>query len=308
MIGLPVSRCSFGDARAFSFVTSVDIVTTRTLTTCPKLLLPFLHPLGNFIVWASCDCVIFDVRCDLSCGAFNYGFPFACACVFSARCRSSDGLSLFVSSTDGYVSKIHFEHGELGSIIPESDVPSQTRRLHPVIYGWRQETAHGAKAASRIPTAAGRIPTAAPRPISDECQASTPRDKGDDSIRARESGEPGPDTMAAKPKKKIAPTLVTPGHRSPVDVESVPSAAVPPSPTLPSAERKKRRITPTLVHGTNDTEDGRAMPGTRGVSSNPAVGEEAPQNTLSAVPHASGSGLDQTPKRKRLTPTLVSAL
>lgn len=231
----------------------------------------------------------------------NELLPFACARVLSAWCRSSNGLSLFVSSTDGYVSKIHFEQEELGSMIPESDVPSQTRRLHPVIYGW---TDHAEEAASRIPTAS-------PRSISDECQASTPREKGDDPARTQESGEPaGPDTMAAKPKKKIVPTLVTPGHPAQGDVGPVPSTAVPPSPTLPSAERKKRRITPTLVHGASGTEDGRAMPaGTQGdVSSTPTVGEEAPHNTLSAATHASGSGLDQTSKKKRLAPTLVSAL
>lgn len=198
------------------------------------------------------------------------------------------------------MSKIHFEQGELGLIIPESDVPSQTRRLHPVIYGWQQDTAHADEAS-------GRIPKAAPRQISDEPQASTPREKGDDSARSGDFGEPGPDTMAAKPKKKIVPTLVTPGRRPQVDVEPVASAAVPPCPTIASSERKKRRITPTLVHGAN-TEDGRTMVGTQGVSSIPAVGEEAPQNTLSAATQASGRGLDQTPKKKRLAPTLVSAL
>lgn len=227
----------------------------------------------------------------------TYGLPFACARVFSAWCRSSDGLSLFVSSTDGYVSKIHFEQEELGLVIPDSDVPSQTRRLHPVIYGW---TAHAEKAA-------GRIPTEALRPISDECQASTPQEKGDDSTRTAASGEPAPDTLAAKPKKKIVPTWVAPAHSAQGNVEPVPSTAVPPSPTLPSAERKKRRITPTLVHGASGTEDGRATLGTQGrVSSTPA--EEAPQKTVSAATHVSGSGLDQTTRKKRLAPTLVSPL
>lgn len=219
--------------------------------------------------------------------------------MLSAWGRSSDGLSLFVSSTDGYVSKIHFEQEELGLMIPESDVPSQTRRLHPVIYDW---TAHAEEAA-------GKNPTATPRPVSDDCQASKLQEKGDDSIRTQESGEPGTHTMAAKSKKKIVPTLVTPGHPVQGDVGLIPSTPVPPSPTLPSAERKKRRITPTLVHGTSGTEDGRAMPDTHGgVASTSAVGEEAPRNTSSAVTHASGSGLDQTSKKKRLAPTLVSAL
>lgn len=210
-------------------------------------------------------------------------------------------------------------------MIPESDVPSQTRRLHPVIYGW-QQTAHAEEGAGRTlreaprPTsdecqtvqadeALGRTPTEAPRPTSNECQASPSRKKGDNS--AIKPGEPGADAMPAKPKKKIVPTLVSPGHRAQGDVAPVPSTAVPPSPTLPSAERKKRRITPTLVHAANVAEDGRTMPGTEGsVSSRPtpAVGEEAPLNALSATTDASGSGLDQTPKKRRMAPTLVSAL
>lgn len=226
------------------------------------------------------------------------GLPFACARVFFAWCRSSDGLSLFVSSTDGYVSKIHFEQKELGLMIPESEVPSQTRSLHPVIYGW---TAH-------TEGAPGRISTAGPHPVSDECQASKPREKGDDSTRTGEPGEPGPDTTS-KPKKKVVPTLVTPGHRAQGDVEPLPSTAVSPSPIFPPAERKKRRITPTLVHGASGTEDGDVMPGAQGgVSSTPVVAEEAPKNTLSAATHASGSGLDHTTKKKRVAPTLVSAL
>lgn len=215
-------------------------------------------------------------------------------------CRSADGLSLFVSSTDGYVSKIHFEQGELGLMIPESDVPAQTRRLHPVIYGW-QQTSHADEVAGKMPTAA--------RPVSDEFQKSTPREKGNRSISTGESGGPGPHKMAAKPKKKIVPTLVTPGHRSQGAVEAFPSTAVLPSPTLPPAERKKRRITPTLVHGANGVEVGREMPGKQGgASSTPSVEEDAPQNTLPAAAHSSETGLDQTPKKKRLAPTLVSAL
>ena len=185
-------------------------------------------------------------------------------------------------------------------MIPESDVPSQTRRLHPVIYGW---TSHAEEAAGRIPTS---VPT---RSISDECQASMPQEEGNDSARPQESGEPDPHAMAAKPKKKIVPTLIIPGHRAQGDMGSGPSTAVPPSPTLPSTERKKRRITPILVNGASSTEDRSAMPATQGgVSATPAVGEEAPQGTLSAATRALASGLDQASKKKRLAPTLVSAL
>lgn len=217
-------------------------------------------------------------------------------CVFASRGRSSDGLSLFVSSTDGYVSKIHFQPGELGVPIPESEVPSQTRRLHPVIYHWQPETTH-IEEACRSPE---------PIPVANECLPPTPRDRG---------GEPIPLMVASKQKRKIVPTLVTPGLRPQGDVgPALPSTAVPPSPNPPSAERKKRRITPTLVdsngvdataEGTNGREDIFVAPGTQDISSS-SPAEEAPLHLPPAA--SSGTGQDRTPKKKRLAPTLVSAL
>lgn len=228
-------------------------------------------------------------------------------CVF-ARCRSSDGLSLFVSSTDGYVSKIHFEQGELGVTIPESEVPWQTRRLHPVIYGWQQKTAH-------MGEAAGITPRPSPPSAAGECQASTSR-LGAEGVSAGEPLASIPHTVATKPK--IVPTLVSGHHPQVVAGPVAPSMAVPPSPTPPSTERKKRRITPTLLHnsgidanpawGASGSEDAHVVPGTQGVSSSSTVEDDASQNRLPAAETVSGSGQDRTPKKKRLAPTLVSTL
>lgn len=201
------------------------------------------------------------------------------------------------------MSKIHFHPGELGVIIPESDVPSQTRRLHPIIYNWQPEVTHGEEACR----------VSKPVPVADECQPPTLREKGNETVSTGNAS--GPLTMATKQKRKIVPTLVTPGLRPQVDVETAPpSTAVPPSPNPPSAERKKHRITPTLVdsngvgttaQGVNGREDISLAPGTQDVSSSSPVEE-----VLRHLPPAasSGTGQDRTPKKKRLAPTLVSAL
>lgn len=234
-----------------------------------------------------------------------YGFVTLCAFpslghVHVLPGRSSDGLSLFVSSTDGYVSKIHFAQGELGITIPESEVPQQTRRLHPVIYNWQPEISH--EAACRLP-----------KPLQVD-ESPTPREKGGETVGTGDA--PSAPMIATKLKKKIVPTLVTSGLRPPVDVELVrPSTAVPPSPNPPSAERKKRRITPILVdsnrvdanaYGADEREENRGVPGTQDVSSSSPVEEDAPQPLPSAT--SSSTGQDRTPKKKRLAPTLVSAL
>lgn len=228
-------------------------------------------------------------------------------CVF-VHCRSSDGLSLFVSSTDGYVSKIHFERGELGVTIPDSDVPWQTQRLHPVIYGWRQKTAH-------MGEAAGVTPRPSPPSAAGECEAPT-SGKGDGGVNTTEPLAPIPHTMAAK--TKIVPTLVS-GRNAQVETKPVaPSTGVPPSPNPPpSSEKKKRRITPTLLHnggidtnpawGASGSEDSHALPGTQRVRSSSTVEDDPSRNPSSAAKKVSGSGQDRAQK-KRLAPTLVSSL
>lgn len=196
---------------------------------------------------------------------------------FLAPGRSADGLSLFVSSTDGYVSTFHFRPGELGVTIPEASVPLQTRRLHPVIYGWRPETP------SSIPPSVEVVHTHAAREASTLGTAATGT-----SLGQRDATAPNPEATSSKPKKKIVPTLLSPvptasvplGHPAKVDVISAPhsSVAVPPVPPCTDGahgDRKKRRIAPTLVH------NGVVEP----------TGQE-----------------DKTPKKKRLAPTLVSAL
>lgn len=254
------------------------------------------------------------------CSALRVTRVFACH-------RSSDGLSLFVSSTDGYVTRIHFKRGELGITIPESDVPSQTRRLHPVIYGWQPEAA----GVDELP---GRTPRSIPPSVSDVCaqgERQAPTRHGDEDtnrvvpIEAQATG-PGDGEVATKPTKKIVPTLVTflpttaSGQHSQVDVGPVtqPSIAVPPSPT-PSvddlqSERKKRRIAPTLVHGDVATAhvrdaDADAVSGAADVcNASSPIGDGASPSAQSVVKPASANGQDRTPKKKRLAPTLVSAL
>lgn len=205
-----------------------------------------------------------------------------------------------MSSTDGYVSKIHFESGELGDTIPASDVPLQTRRLHPVIYNWQPETAQVEAAAETTtkldPRSTGHERETLPRERDDG--SSTPR-KEDRGMKEAPNLARDPRAVAIKPKKKIVPTFVTalpaPDHADLGD----PSPAVPPSPATPS-EKKKRRITPTLVLSevADKTGDGRVLKGTQVEST----------GTTAPAAQVLGNGQDRTPRKKRLAPTLVAPL
>lgn len=223
---------------------------------------------------------------------------------FASPCRSADGLSLFVSSQDGYVSTFHFKPGELGETIPEAGVPLQTRRLHPVIYGWRPEA--GSE------NVRGTMPPSAPPAESVQTNAarelSTPRMPASGTkLGSGDAVAPSPGATFSKPKKKIAPTLLSPMPAAPVrqhakpDSSSSPqpSIAVPPTPSYAGGvqgDRKKRRIVPTLIHdGTAET----ATPSDDGL---------APGSIGSAAPGRSTGQDDKASKKKRLAPTLVSAL
>lgn len=248
--------------------------------------------------------------------------PLVCTCH-----RSSDGLSLFVSSTDGYVSKIHFTREELGAVIPESDVPLQTKRLHPVIYGSPEEALRVNDSKCRIPKPS--LPSVADVRGPAECHGSTPGkgEVADGIVPAEALGQASnPHVLVAKPKKKIVPTLIkslpaaASGRHPEVDIGQVtlPSTSVPPSPTPATdgvvGEKKKRRITPTLVQSNVDTAhaqgaDGDVDPSARDeMSDTHMAGDGAPRDPPSVTKHASGKGQDRTPKKKRLAPTLVSAL
>lgn len=250
-----------------------------------------------------------------------FATPLVCTCH-----RSSDGLSLFVSSTDGYVSKLHFTRGELGVVIPESDVPLQTKRLHPVIYGSPEEALGVNDSQCRIPTPS--LPSVADVPGLAEGHGATPgkSEVGGGIFPGEEQAKASnPNTAVAKAKKKIVPTLINSlptasGRHPEVDIGKVvgSSNAVAPSPT-PSTdsvvgERKKRRITPTLVHSNVDTvqaqsaDDGVDPSARDEMPDTHITGDGAPPNPRSVTKHASGNGQDRTPKKKRLAPTLVSAL
>lgn len=240
----------------------------------------------------------------------------------SPRIRSADGLSLFVSSTDGYISTFHFKPGELGIIIPNVDVPLQTQRLHPVIYGWRPEM--DGKHVSAVPSSSPRSPDT--ETARQSCETPTP-------MKPRVSNLPEheqpitrrPDAASSKPKKKIMPTLLTPlVHGAKLDMTSFTAAAasgVVIAQTykgVVQGDRKKRRIAPTLVR--NDVIDVEMPCDDAEVSSAGRVELEQcgsisplgngliPSSTCTGAPPAGIGQDDRLPKRKRLTPTLVSAL
>lgn len=242
--------------------------------------------------------------------------------------RSSDGLSLLVSSTDGYVSKLHFKRGELGVPIPHSDVPLQTRRLHPIIYDWQPEVTRPAESPGKTPgpslASFGEISAREERqaPTSHNNEGSNGVAPGETSGKVHD-----PDVVATKPKKKIVPTLVTRlpsaawAQHPQQDVTGPThlSAAVSASPACSAddsqSERKKRRIAPTLVRSDGmaaspPSVDAALASGAQPVlDANTSTGDGARQGPRSTATPASGNApQDRAPKKKRLAPTLVSAL
>lgn len=223
-----------------------------------------------------------------------------------------------MSSTDGYVSKFHFVAEELGTPIPDHSVPFQTKRLHPVVYGWESKTTEGEELpsgcmprimASGVRAAEGR----GGRPCS-----------GTKTEGAQESnGGVGHDVPPPRPRKKITPTFLTslpgiPEQATPCSsgVAHPPVATLanhPPSLTRPQDEKKKRRIAPTLVHdiqGPGEDEgaesadyvEGSLSAATQYYTEPATKGSEVVEQTPQMGPVAKNS------KKKRLAPTLVSSL
>lgn len=200
-------------------------------------------------------------------------------------------------------------------------MPLQTRRLHPVIYGWQPE----------VTGIAVMSPTGTTSPIgltsTDGCTQdrrevlSYPGTVADNHCAGQEQEiVAGPNVTSTKPKKKIVPTLLTPlpvvslGH--PLQPEVRPESNSAEIVTATSSadgllERKKRRITPTLVHSNTSCADGVVAPVDHieeAGSSSPTVGNElVPGSTDTGSPAAGTRQRDRTLK-KRLTPTLVSEL
>lgn len=242
--------------------------------------------------------------------------------------RSSDGLSLFVSSTDGYVSKLHFKRGELGVPIPHSDVPLQTRRLHPIIYDWQPEVTHPTELPGK--TQGPSLLTSSEIPAQEERQA--PTSHNNEVTKGMAPGETSdkvhdPDAVASKPKKKIVPTLLTRlpsaswSQHPQQDVKAPThlSTAVPAGPACsaddPQSERKKRRIAPTLVRsevmGVNpqSVDAGVVSDAQAVLNTNSSTGDDArPSPRSTTTPASENAPQDRNPKKKRLAPTLVSAL
>ena len=213
------------------------------------------------------------------------------------------------------MSKIHFAEGELGVLIPKSEVPSQTKRLHPIIYGEDQ-----------LP---GRIPTFDSSAVGESGQTTgkaPARSVGEDdfeaSLRVSQSTATSP---AIRQKKKIAPTLVkswpdiadeggdavdfvkqpsTPATRNETTVETAIAGSSSPSSGSRPSEKKKRRIAPTLV--CSGVTNARILDANQGIVAN---AEGAPEiSSPSGDDAAAGDTQQERAPKRRLTPTRVSAL
>lgn len=225
-------------------------------------------------------------------------------------------MSLFVSSTDGYISKFHFKPGELGSIIPDESVPLQTRRLHPVIYGLEISSTTGDE-----PSNSGQQneSSAVVGAHAEESGFDPPSDmKAKDGLGSMPPIGLGREAPPARPKKKITPTFVTPlsGRASSSSPKPdtglttcIGTAIVHDSPSTTESlqsDRRKRRITPTLIRDTQQVKvvDAESVSGRLGEPLESAPlrldGKESSTNREDQTLRAS--------KKKRVAPTLVSGL
>lgn len=223
--------------------------------------------------------------------------------------RSPDGLSLFVSSSDGYVTKIYFADGELGTFIPESEVSSHSKRSQPTIHldelsGRKTTDSHTFEEADE--RGKGYTPV----------QSANEEDNGA-SLAAFQPTAQGP-YVAVRPKKKITPTLVkTLPNAGEAGDEAFDATKQPPTratgkdtvdwaPSGPQRDsgdqsEKRRRITPILV--CSDL-----------MSSNMQVQDEVPgtadgmSEVSPSICASNNAQPERNPKKKRLTPTLVSSL
>eukprot|EP00953_Heterococcus_sp_UTEX-ZZ885_P010175 5944-Heterococcus_DN1.PRE.1 len=199
----------------------------------------------------------------------------------SDLCWLPDGSGLMISSLDGYISKLHFDAGEIGTPLQRDAVPAAVRRANPLIYGCDEPeaattaaaTANGlsngaqvlspAAATTATPVAAAVARAAVPVPPV-TLQASLTA-----SLASAQLQQP-----AKRVKKTIVPTLVSPAPSSTSTAVAsnvtakLPAAVNVASPAAKSsaqqsspavavtgtngaavapAQKLKRRITPTLV-------------------------------------------------------------
>jgi hypothetical protein len=189
----------------------------------------------------------------------------------SDLCWLPDGSGLMVSSLDGYMSKLHFDAGEIGTPLQREAVPLAVRRANPLIYGCDEPeaastataTGNGVSSGAQVLNPAAAATAAIPVPPV-TLQASLTA-----SLASAQLQQP-----AKRVKKTIVPTLVSP---APSDTSTavasnvtakLPAAVNVASPAAKSsaqqsspavavtgtngaavapAQKLKRRITPTLV-------------------------------------------------------------
>jgi hypothetical protein len=198
----------------------------------------------------------------------------------SDLCWLPDGSGLMISSLDGYMSKLHFDAGEIGTPLQRDAVPAAVRRANPLIYGCDEPeaatttaTANGVNSGAQVlspaaastaatPVAAAVARAAVPVPPV-TLQASLTA-----SLASAQQQQP-----AKRVKKTIVPTLVSPARSSAstatvsTGAAKLPAAVNMASPAAKSkaqqsspvvavtgtngaavpAQKLKRRITPTLV-------------------------------------------------------------
>lgn len=197
---------------------------------------------------------------------------------------------------------MHFADGELGALIPESEASSHPKRSQP---------------SGRTTTDSHAFEEADERGKGDTPVQSVSEEDNGASLAAFQPAAQGPN-VAVRPKKKIAPTLVkTLPNAGEAGGDAFDATNQPPTPVTgkdtidwaSSPQRcsgdqseKRRRITPILVCSglvsNMQVQDEDEVPGTaEGMSElSPSIGARN-----NAQP-------ERNPKKKRLTPTLVSSL
>ncbi|KAI2688837.1 hypothetical protein LCP963914a_1926 [Penicillium roqueforti] len=195
---------------------------------------------------------------------------------------SADGLTLIMSSSDGFCSSLSFAPGELGQTYTGptsvthnvSNPTTPATNLTPLLTPTHSASSHvpsPIKTSHAPPNSTGPIPPASPARSNSAC-----------SVATQLSTQPAPAGVVNNP----TPTLGT--------VPSVTATNSAQPPTLPMTTPPQTPISGAPQNGTTTT--GSSVLGKRASESEREGSKEEPNNAL-----------QQPPKRRRVAPTLISA-
>jgi hypothetical protein len=211
----------------------------------------------------------------------------------SDLCWLPDGSGLMISSLDGYMSKLHFDAGEIGTPMLRDAVPVAVRRANPLIYGCDEPEA--ATATTATTTNAG----------SSGAQVLSPAAATANTGGAAAAAAATP--VAAAVARATAPV-------PPVTLQASLTASLASAQQQQPAKRVKKTIVPTLVSPAPSSTSTITTTASNGTAKLPAAvnggSPAAKSSTQQSSPAVAVTGNNGavTPAQKlkrRITPTLV---